>query len=72
MLCLYFVYTSCLLRAYFEFSARKNRTICVYVVGANIVNFSWKMQVFGQEFSGKVKLYFEQNHDGLQSRDSEN
>ena len=30
------------------------------------------MQVFGQEFSGKVKLYFEQNHDGLQSRDSEN
>ena len=29
------------------------------------------MQVFGQEFSGKVKLYFEQNHDGLQSGDSE-
>lgn len=29
------------------------------------------MQVFGQEFSGKVKLCFEQIHDGLQSRDSE-
>ena len=71
MFCLYFVYTPSILRVYSVFTARKNRTICVCVVGANIVNFSWKMQVFGQEFSGKVKLYFEQIHDGLLSGDSE-
>ena len=29
------------------------------------------MQVFGQEFSVAVLLYFEQIHDGLQSEDSE-
>ena len=50
MLCLYFVYTSCLLRAYFEFSARKNRTICVYVVGAKIVFFCEKRKFLSNYF----------------------
>ena len=56
MLCLYFVYTPCLLRAYFEFSARKNRTICVYVVDAKLVFFPERCKFFGMNF--QLQFYF--------------
>ena len=56
MFCLYFVYTPSILRVYFEFSARKNRTICVYVVDAKLVFFPERCKFFGMNF--QLQFYF--------------
>ena len=56
MLCLYFVYTPSILRVYSVFTARKNRTICVYVVGAKLVFFPERCKFFGMNF--QLQFYF--------------
>ena len=56
MLCLYFVYTPSILRVYSVFTARKNRTICVCVVGAKLVFFPERCKFFGMNF--QLQFYF--------------
>jgi DNA-binding Xre family transcriptional regulator len=51
-----FVFASCSLRVRFEFATRKNRTICVYVVGAKLVFFPERCKFFGMNF--QLQFYF--------------